>query len=142
MPTSPDSQGFRIMANTFEQQISTASANALSKSAQAADKLMKESSNTLTESGKGSAAAVQDLIKTYQELAARNVKNLTAAMEALSAVKSPTEFMELQQRLIKESVEAAVNDSRQIAQLTNAVFTAAFEPVKKQMEAAQKTTRT
>ncbi|MCI4678948.1 phasin family protein [Rhodoblastus acidophilus] len=130
------------MANTFEQQISTASADALSKSAQAADKIMKESSNTLTESGKGSAAAVQDLIKTYQELAARNVKNLTAAMEALSAVKSPAEFMELQQRLIKESVEAAVNDSRQIAQLTNAVFTAAFEPVKKQMEAAQKTTRT
>ena len=46
-------------------------------------------------------------------------------MQALSAVKSPAEFLELQQKLIKEGVEAAVNDSRHIAQLTTAVFTAA-----------------
>ncbi len=126
------------MANPTEDQISKASA-ALSKSADAVGKIMKESSNTLTESGKGSAAAVQELTKAYQELAAKNVKNLTAAMEALVAVKSPAEFMELQQRLIKDGVEAAANDSRRIAELTSAVFTAAFEPMKKQFEAAQKT---
>lgn len=126
------------MANLTEEQISKASA-ALSKSADAADKIMKDSSNTLTESGKGSAAALQELTKAYQELAARNVKNLTAAMEALVAVKSPAEFVELQQRLIKDGVEAAANDSRRIAELTSAVFTAAFEPMKKQFEAAQKT---
>ena len=125
------------MANLTEEQISKASA-ALSKSADAADKIMKDSSNTLTESGKGSAAALQELTKAYQELAARNVKNLTAAMEALVAVKSPAEFVELQQRLIKDGVEAAANDSRRIAELTSAVFTAAFEPMKKQFEAAQK----
>jgi phasin family protein len=79
---------------------------------------------------------------TYQELASKNAKNLTAAMQALAAVKSPTEFMELQQRLIKEGVAAAVSDSKHIAQLTTAVFTAAFEPVKKQIESVQKTTRT
>jgi phasin family protein len=127
------------MANPTGEQISKAGADALSKSAQAAEKMMKDSSSTLTESAKGSTAAVQDLTKAYQELAAKNAKNLTAAMEALAAVKSPTEFMELQQRLIKEGVEAAVRDSSHIAQLTNAVFTAAFEPVKKQIEAAQKT---
>ena len=87
-------------------------------------------------------AAVQELTKAYQELATKNVKNLTAAMQALAAVKSPTEVMELQQRLIKEGVEAAVSDSQHIAQLTTAVFTAAFEPVKKQIEALQKTSRT
>ena len=130
------------MANPTVEQISKASADALSKSAHAAQKIVKDSSNTLTESGKGSAAAVQELTKAYQELAEKNVKNLTAAMEALSAVKSPAEFMELQQRLIKDGVEAAVNDSRHISQLTNAVFTAAFEPVKKQIEAAQKTAQT
>ena len=52
-------------------------------------------------------------------------------------VKSPAEFIELQQRLIKEGVETAVGDSRRIAQLTTAVFTAAFEPVKKRIEAVQ-----
>ena len=94
------------------------------------------------ESGNASKAAVQELTKAYQELAAQNVKNLTAAMQALAAVKSPTEFMELQRRLIKEGVEAAVKDSQLIAQLTTAVFTSAFEPVRKQIEAVQKSTRT
>ena len=96
----------------------------------------------LTDSGNASRAAVQELAKAYQELASKNVKNLTAAMQALAAVKSPAEFIELQQRLIKEGVEAAVRDSQHIAQLTTAVFTAAFEPVKKQIEAVQKTPRT
>jgi phasin family protein len=126
------------MANPSVEQTSKASADALSKSAN----IMKDSSNALAESGKGSTAAVQELTKAYQELAAKNAKNLTAAMEALAAVKSPAEFMELQQKLIKEGVEAAVSDGSHIAQLTNAVFTAAFEPVKKQIEAAQKTAQT
>ena len=102
---------------------------------------MKGNADALTESGDASKAAVQELTKAYQELASKNAKNLTAAMQALAAVKSPTEFMELQQRLIKEGVEAAVSDSQHIAQLTTAVFTAAFEPVKKQIEALQKTAR-
>ncbi len=78
----------------------------------------------------------------YQELATKNAKNLTTAMRALAAVKSPMEFMELQQRLIKEGVQAAVSDSQHIAQLTTAVFTAAFEPLKKQIEAVQKSAQT
>ena len=55
-------------------------------------------------------------------------------------MKSPVEFTELQQKLIKEGVEAAVSDGRHIAQLTSAVFTSAFEPVKKQIEAVQRHT--
>ena len=103
---------------------------------------MKGNAEALADTGNASRAAVQELTKAYQDLAAKNVKNLTAAMQALAAVKSPTEFMELQQRLIKDGVEAAVSDSQHIAQLTTAVFTAAFEPVKKQIEAVQKSTRT
>ena len=53
------------------------------------------------------------------------------------AVKSPTDFIELQQRLIKEGVETALGDSQRIAHLTTAVFTAAFEPVKKRIGAVQ-----
>ena len=40
----------------------------------------------------------------------------------------------LQQKLIKDGVEAAVADAQKIAQLTAAVFTAAFDPVKKQID--------
>ena len=35
-------------------------------------------------------------------------------------------------------MDAAVADSTKIAELTSSVFTAAFEPVKKQVEAVQK----
>ncbi len=122
------------MAKQPSEQIAEASAEA--------EKIMKGNADALTESGNASRAAVQELTKAYQELATKNAKNLTDAMQALAAVKSPTEFMELQQRLIKEGVQAAVSDSQHIAQLTTAVFTAAFEPVKKQIEALQKTSQT
>jgi phasin family protein len=130
------------MAKQPAEQIAEAASEALTKGGEAAEKIMKGNAEALADTGNASRAAVQELTKAYQDLAAKNVKNLTAAMQALAAVKSPTEFMELQQRLIKGGVEAAVSDSQHIAQLTTAVFTAAFEPVKKQIEAVQKSTRT
>jgi phasin family protein len=130
------------MAKQTGKQIVQDSTEALARSGEAAKTIMKGNADALTESGNASRAAVQELTKAYQELATRNARNLTAAMQALAAVKSPAEFIELQQRLIKEGVEAAVNDSRHIAQLTTAVFTAAFEPVKKRTEAVQKTAQT
>ena len=99
--------------------------------------MIKGNADALTESGDGSRAAVQELTKAYQELTTKNVRNLTAAMQALAGVKSPAEYIALQQRLIKEGVETAVGDSQRITQLTTAVFTAAFEPVKKRIEAVQ-----
>jgi phasin family protein len=135
-------EGFPAMAKKPAEQIAEATTEALTKSGEAAEKIVKGSAEALAESGNASRAAVQELTRAYQELASKNVKNLTAAMQSLAAVKSPAEFMELQQRLIKEGVEAAVRDSQHIAQLTTAVFTAAFEPVKKQIESVQKSART
>ena len=129
------------MANPTVQPIAKADADALTKSGLAAEKIVKGNADALTDSGNASSSAFQELTKAYQELAAKNAKNLTAAIQALTAVKKPTEFIELQQRLIKDGVDAAVRDSQNIAQLTAAVFTAAFEPVKKQIEAMQKTAR-
>ena len=130
------------MANPNIENTVRTNSDALAKSSRAAEALMKGGAEALTESGNASRAAVQELTRAYQELATKNGKNLTAAVQALSAVKSPTEFFELQQKLIKEGVEAAVADSRHIAQLTTAVFTAAFAPVKKQIEAVQKSAQT
>jgi phasin family protein len=127
------------MANPNAEQIAKTNADALAKSVQAAEKITKDNAEALTESGTASRTAVQELTKAYQELATKNAKNLSEAIHELSAVKSPTEFLELQSKLIKAGVEAAVSDSRHIAQLTTAVFTSAFEPVKKQIEAMQKT---
>ena len=135
-------EGFPAMAKKPAEQIAEATTEALTKSGEAAEKIVKGSAEALAESGNASRAAVQELTRAYQELASKNVKNLTAAMQSLAAVKSPAEFMELKQRLIKEGVEAAVRDSQHIAQLTTAVFTAAFEPVKKQIESVQRSAQT
>jgi phasin family protein len=58
-------------------------------------------------------------------------------MQAMAAVKSPAELIELQQRLMKEALETAIRDGEHIRELTTAVFTAAFQPIKKRVEAVQ-----
>ena len=129
------------MANPTVAPSAKANTDALAKSGLAAEQIVKGNAEALTDSGNASSAAFRELTNAYQELAAKNANNLTAAIQALTAVKKPTEFIELQQRLIKDGVDAAVRDGQNIAQLTAAVFTAAFEPVKKQIEAVQKTAR-
>jgi hypothetical protein len=129
------------MANPTVAPSAKANTDALAKSGLAAEQIVKGNAEALTDSGNASSATFRELTKAYQELAAKNANNLTAAIRALTAVKKPTEFIELQQRLIKDGVDAAVRDSQNIAQLTAAVFTAAFEPVKKQIEAVQRTAR-
>jgi phasin family protein len=122
---------------TGEQIVLDRTTEALARSGEAANEMIKGNVDALTETGNASRAAVQELTRAYQELTTKNARNMTAAMQALATVKSPTDFIELQQRLIKEGVETAVGDSQRIAQLTTAVFTAAFEPVKKRIEAVQ-----
>jgi phasin family protein len=120
---------------TGEQLVLDSTTEALARSGEAVNEVMKGNANALTESGNASRAAVQELTKAYQELTTKNARNLTTAMQAMVAVKSPAEFIELQQRLIKEGIETAVGDSRRIAELTTAVFTASFEPVQKRIQA-------
>ena len=100
---------------TGEQIVLDKTTEALARSGEAANEMIKGNVDAPTETGNASRAAIQELTRAYQELATKNAKNLTAAMQALAAVKSPAEFMQLQQRLIKEGVEAAVSDSRHIA---------------------------
>ena len=68
------------MAKQPTAQIAEATSEALTKSGAAAEKIMEGNAEALTESGNSSGAAIQELTKAYQELAAKNAKNLTAAM--------------------------------------------------------------
>jgi phasin family protein len=120
-----------------EQIAQDSTTEVLARSGDALNEIMTGNADALIESGNASRAAARELTKAYQELTTKNARNLTAAMQALVAVKSPTEFIEVQQRLIKEGVQTAMGDSQRIAQLTTAVFTAAFEPVKKRFEAVR-----
>jgi hypothetical protein len=101
-------------------------------------KTVEASTAAMAESGSAATTALQELTKAYQDLATKNAANLKSAIQALAAVKSPSEFIEVEQRLIREGVQAAVADSQNIANLTAAVFTSAFEPVKKRIQSMQK----
>jgi hypothetical protein len=128
------------MTQPIADPAANAKVDVLTKAGHAAVKIVKDSAEAVTGSGHASTAAFKELAEAYQELATRNARNLTTAIQAISAVKTPAELFEVQQKLMKEVVEAAVGDSQKIAALTLAVFTAAFEPLKKQFETLQKTT--
>src|ERR1700675_4331546 len=76
------------MAKRPAEQIAEVTAEPLTKGGEAAGKIVKGNAEALTVSGNASRAAVQELTRAYQELATKNAKNLTAAMQALAAVKS------------------------------------------------------
>ncbi|HEY5283447.1 MAG TPA: hemerythrin domain-containing protein [Polyangia bacterium] len=124
-------------ANAAEKIVKDKTA-ALTESGHAAEKIFKENTAALTESGSAVGDAFQELAKAYRELASKNARNLTAGIQAISAVKNLSEFVQLEQRLIEDGVQETVSDSENIVRLTAAVFSAAFDPVKKRIEAIQK----
>jgi hypothetical protein len=81
------------MTKRPDKPIADATAEPLIKGGEAAQKIGKGNAEALTVGGNASRAAVQELSRAYQELATKNAKNLTAAMQALARVKSPAEFM-------------------------------------------------
>jgi hypothetical protein len=125
------------MPQSSVESIAKPGTEILRKAQTAAESIVKSNAEALTSSSHASSAALQQLTKAYQELAAKNAANLTSAIQSLSAVKTPAEFLSVQQKLLADGVEAVVADSQTIAKLTIAVFTAAFEPVKAQIEALQ-----
>jgi hypothetical protein len=99
---------------------------------------IRSNTDAITKSGNAAIAGFQELAKAYQTLATKNADRLSSSMQELAAVTTPAEFVELQGWLIKEGVEAAVTDGAHIRKLTAAVFSAAFEPVREQVEALRK----
>ena len=73
------------MAKRPGKQIAEATAEPLTKGDEAGEKIVKgNAAEALTVSANASRAAVQELTRAYQELATKNAKNLTAAMQALA----------------------------------------------------------
>jgi len=127
------------MSSATIERIAKTNTDALAGSGHVAEQIAKSNAEIFTGGSSAALAGVQELTKAYQSLATRNAEKMTASIKALAAVKTPVEFLELQRKLITEGVDAAVSDCGNIAKLTAAVFTAAFEPVQKQVEVLQNT---
>jgi len=115
------------------EQVAKANTEAVKKAVHNAEHAAKVGTEALTTSGNAAIAGFQELAKTYQEMAAKNAETLTASIAALTSVKSPIEFIALQQKLVTQGFHNAISDSSQIAKLTAAVFAATFEPMQKRI---------
>ncbi|CAK0749623.1 hypothetical protein CCP1ISM_3400002 [Azospirillaceae bacterium] len=82
------------------------------------------------------------MAQAYQALAARNAERLSASIQSFAAVKNPAELVELQKRMIAESVDAVANDWSSISKLTIAVFITAFDPLQQQLLMFQNSMKT
>ena len=97
----------------------------------------KDNVDAFTKSSNQALSGIQSLVKAYQDLITRNFEKQAASFQTLSSVKTPDEFVKLQQKLVTEAIETAIADGRVIAELTTSIFTAIFEPVQKQVAAVQ-----
>ena len=118
-----------MAATTIDHVTATAKGNVEKISSDA-----KYNAKAISKSGAIALDGFQELARAYQDLAARNVEKLGEALKEMSTVKTPVEFFEVQQKLIKESFDAAVSDSRAIAELTASVLSASAEPMQKRLQ--------
>lgn len=73
-----------------------------------AGEFSKGNVEALVESGKIAAKGAQELGQTYAEDTKKTFEEMTAALKEFTTVKSPTEFMELQSKLVRKSFDTAV----------------------------------
>jgi len=73
-----------------------------------AGEFSKGNVEALVESGKIAAKGVQDMGQTYAEDTKKSFEELTVALKEMTSVKSPTEFIELQSKMVRKSFDTVV----------------------------------
>ena len=71
-------------------------------------------------------SGLQALADMYLKIATRNFEQQVTTITALSSVKTPAEFFELQQSIIRDGFGAAITDGKAIAELTASAFGSTF----------------
>lgn len=99
--------------------------------------LSKENVEALVKSGSVAVKGLEDVAKASQDYLASSGEKADAAFKALLACKTPAEFLELNSKLARESVEGAIADSRKFVELTQTVVTATLEPISARVAAFQ-----
>ncbi len=83
----------------------------------------------MVESTKILAAGLQDMTKGYVETSKSSVETMTADVKGLAAVKSPTEFFEMQSALMRKNFDAAVAASSKNSEAMLKLVSEAFQPI-------------
>ena len=101
-----------------------------------ATEFAKGNLEALVESSKVLAGGAQDLGKVYVEEAKSAYETLTADLQAMAAVKSPTELFQLQSRIARRNFDALVATTSKNTEAAMKLATDAFAPISGRIDAA------
>ena len=99
--------------------------------------LGKDNAEAVVKSSTLAVKGFEEIAKASQAYLTESAAKTDAAVKALFAVKTPAEFADLQGKLARESVEAAIAEGRKFAELSQTVFSAALEPLNARIAAFQ-----
>lgn len=99
--------------------------------------LGKDNAEAIMKSGTVAMKGFEELSKVMQALAVQSAEKTGAAVKAMAACKNPVEIADLQSKFARESIETAISESRKLAELSQAMFTAALEPLNARIAAFQ-----
>lgn len=101
-----------------------------------ATEFSKGNVEALVESGKIAAKGAQEMGQTYAEDTKKGFEELTAAFKEMTTVKSPTEFIELQTRLVKKSFDTAVAQTSKNSEAFLKLAGDVFQPISNRVSVA------
>ena len=101
----------------------------------------KDNAEALAQSGAASLKVWGDLTRAHHALVSRSVDQADAAVKAWLAVKSPNELVELNNRLVRDSIEQALSEGRALADLGTQAVSAVLEPLNVRFHALKDTAR-
>lgn len=81
------------------------------------------------------AKGFEELAKVYADYTGQSVEKANAAVKALTACKSPVEFVQLQSDLTRQGFEALISESRKLAELTSKIFNISLQPINERFSA-------
>lgn len=101
-----------------------------------ASEFSKGNVEALVESGKIAAKGAQEMGQAYAEDAKKGFEELTAALKEMTTVKSPTEFIELQTKLVKKSFDTAVAQTSKNSEAFIKLAGDVFQPISNRVSVA------
>jgi hypothetical protein len=88
----------------------------------------QDNADAMAKSGAAAFKGAEEMAKAAQLSASRAMERADGAVKALMACKTPTDLADLQGRLVRESIEVAIAESRTYTELTTAWLTEAMGP--------------
>lgn len=101
-----------------------------------ATEFSKGNVEALVESGKIAAKGAQEMGQAYAEDTKKGFEELTAALKEMTTVKSPTEFIELQTKLVKKSFDTAMAQTSKNSEAFLKLAGDMFQPISNRVSVA------